>query len=138
MSRRQPPPDVNRAVSRRGGRHPAWATLEPSARAKLVRKLAQKLREGADAMLRIEVMDTGNTISKMRADVAERRRNARFLRRFATEIKGETIPASGKNRILLCAKPYGVVGRIIPFQSSDQICGQCACRAADGPAIASC
>jgi betaine-aldehyde dehydrogenase len=32
-----------------------------------------------------------------------------------TEIKGETIPASGKNLHFTLREPYGVVGRIIPF-----------------------
>src|SRR4029077_8916601 len=34
---------------------------------------------------------------------------------FATEIKGETIPASAKNLHFTIREPYGVVGRIIPF-----------------------
>src|SRR4051812_17097478 len=62
--------DVNRAVTAAEEAHPAWAALEGKDRAKLVKKLAAKLRERADEILRIEVVDTGNTISKMRADVA--------------------------------------------------------------------
>ncbi|MEA2936650.1 MAG: betaine-aldehyde dehydrogenase [Alphaproteobacteria bacterium] len=107
--------DVNRAVAAAEAAHPAWAALEPKERAKLVKKLAAKLRERTDEILRIEVIDTGNTITKMRADVASAGDTLDFYAGFSTEIKGETIPASSKNLHFTIREPYGVVGRIIPF-----------------------
>src|SRR3954466_3798333 len=110
-----PAADVNRAVAAAEAAHPAWAALEPKERAKLVKKLAAKLRERTDEILRIEVVDTGNTVVKMRADVASAGDTLDFYAGFATEIKGETIPASAKNLHFTIREPYGVVGRIIPF-----------------------
>jgi acyl-CoA reductase-like NAD-dependent aldehyde dehydrogenase len=107
--------DVNRAVEAAEAAHPAWAALDGKERAKLLRKLAQKLRDKADEILRVEVVDTGNTISKMRADVASAGDTLEYYAGFATEIKGETIPASAKNLHFTIREPYGVVGRIIPF-----------------------
>ena len=107
--------DVDRAVAAAEAAHPAWAALEPKERAKLMKKLAQKLRERADEILRIEVVDTGNTISKMRADVASAGDTLDFYSNFHTEIKGATIPATTKNLHFTLREPYGVVGRIIPF-----------------------
>src|SRR6266446_9502624 len=107
--------DVDRAVAAAEAAHPAWAALEPKERAKLMKKLAQKLREKADEILRIEVVDTGNTISKMRADVASAGDTLDFYSNFHTEIKGATIPATTKNLHFTLREPYGVVGRIIPF-----------------------
>ncbi|MGH6771107.1 MAG: aldehyde dehydrogenase family protein [Xanthobacteraceae bacterium] len=107
--------DVNRAVEAAEAAHPAWAAMEPKERAKLMKKLAAKLRERADEILRIEVVDTGNTISKMRADVATAGDTLDYYSGLYTEIKGETIPASGKNLHFTIREPYGVVGRIIPF-----------------------
>jgi betaine-aldehyde dehydrogenase len=107
--------DVDRAVTAAEAAHSSWAALEPKERAKLVRKLAQALRDNFDNILRIEVVDTGNTIAKMRADVATAGDTLDFYAGFATEIKGETIPASGKNLHFTIREPYGVVGRIIPF-----------------------
>ena len=107
--------DVDRAVAAAEAAHPAWAAIEPKERAKLVRKLAQAVRDNFDNILRIEVVDTGNTIAKMRADVATAGDTLDFYAGFATEIKGETIPASGKNLHFTIREPYGVVGRIIPF-----------------------
>jgi acyl-CoA reductase-like NAD-dependent aldehyde dehydrogenase len=107
--------DVNRAVEAAEAAHPAWAAMEPKERAKLMKKLAAKLRERADEILRIEVVDTGNTISKMRADVATAGDTLDYYSGFYTELKGETIPASSKNLHITVREPYGVVGRIIPF-----------------------
>jgi betaine-aldehyde dehydrogenase len=89
--------DIDRAVAAAEAAQPAWAALEPRERSKLVRKVAQALRENFDDILRIEVVDTGNTISKMRIDVATAGDTLDFYAGLATEIKGETIPASGKN-----------------------------------------
>jgi betaine-aldehyde dehydrogenase len=107
--------DIDRAVAAAEAAQPAWAALEPRERSKLVRKIAQALRENFDDILRIEVVDTGNTISKMRVDVATAGDTLDFYAGLATEIKGETIPASGKNLHFTIREPYGVVGRIIPF-----------------------
>ena len=89
--------------------------IEPKERAKLIRKLAQKLRDKTDEILRVEVVDTGNTITKMRADVATAGDTLDFYAGFSSEIKGETIPASANNLHFTIREPYGVVGRIIPF-----------------------
>src|SRR5438874_207757 len=43
--------DVNRAVAAAEAAHPAWAAIEPKERAKLMRKLAQKLRDKTDEIL---------------------------------------------------------------------------------------
>src|SRR3954447_12047405 len=107
--------DVNRAVTAAEAAHPAWAASEPKERSKLMKKLAQKLRDRTDEILRVEVVDTGNTITKMRADVASAGDTLDFYAGFASEIKGETIPASATNLHFTIREPYGVVGRIIPF-----------------------
>src|SRR5205823_11951664 len=102
--------DVNSAVAAAEAAHPAWAALEPKERSKLLRKLAQKLRDRADDILRVEVVDTGNTIGKMRADVASAGDTLDYYAGFATEIKGDVIPASAKNLHFTIREPYGVVG----------------------------
>src|ERR1700757_1540240 len=96
--------DVNRAGTAAEAAQPARGALEPRARP----QLAQKLREHTDNILRIEVIDTGNTISKMRADVASAGDTLDYYAGFHTEIKGETIPASAKNLHMTLREPYGV------------------------------
>ena len=45
--------DVNRAVAAAEAAHPGWAATEPKERAKLMRKLAAKLRDKTDEILRV-------------------------------------------------------------------------------------
>jgi betaine-aldehyde dehydrogenase len=107
--------DVNRAVAAAEAAQPAWAALDPASRGRLLVKVAEALRSRADEVLELEVRDTGNTITKMRGDVDGAARSIEFFSGLGTEIKGESIPASADNLHITVREPYGVVGRIIPF-----------------------
>ncbi|WP_194726448.1 aldehyde dehydrogenase family protein [Noviherbaspirillum malthae] len=107
--------DVHKAVAAAERAQPAWAAMDPNARGKLVRQVAQALRARADEVLKLEVQDTGNTITKMKGDVEHAAHAMEFFAGLGTEIKGETIPASSENLHITVREPYGVVGRIVPF-----------------------
>ncbi len=107
--------DIEAAVSAARQAAPGWAAASPKERAAVVRKLAAALRDRAEALLEVEVKDTGNTISKMRGDVASAGDALEYYAGLGLEIKGQTIPASARNLHLTLREPYGVVGRIIPF-----------------------
>jgi betaine-aldehyde dehydrogenase len=92
-----------------------WAALSSGDRAHMLRNVAAGIRKRADEVLRVEVMDTGNTISKMKADVEHAAHAIEYFAGLATEIKGETVPASSDNLHITIREPYGVVGRIVPF-----------------------
>ena len=107
--------DVHRAVAAAERAQPAWGALTPAARATYVTKIAQALRERADEVLKLEVMDTGNTIAKMKGDVEHAAHAMEFFAGLGTELKGESIPASADHLHVSVREPYGVVGRIVPF-----------------------
>lgn len=107
--------DVNRAIAAAKAAWPAWAALDVRERARQVRGVAQALRARTDEILDIEVRDTGNTIARARADVAGAGDTLDFYAGLATEMKGETVPASADNLHFTILEPYGVVARIIPF-----------------------
>jgi acyl-CoA reductase-like NAD-dependent aldehyde dehydrogenase len=107
--------DVNRAVMAAQAAHPAWAALLPAERGRLLSKVAQALRERSQEVLHIEVLDTGNTITKMKADVEQAAKAMEFFAGLGGEIKGESVPASTDNLHVSIREPYGVVGRIVPF-----------------------
>lgn len=107
--------DVERAVASAQKAAPGWAALSPRERAATVRRLAEAIRTRADELLKIEVADTGNTIAKMRGDVASAGDALDYYAGLGLEIKGQTIPASAANLHLTVREPYGLVGRIIPF-----------------------
>ena len=107
--------DVQLAVKAAEDAQPAWGALDPVSRGKLLRKVAQAMRERAKEILEIEVRDTGNTITKMKGDVESAAYAIDFFAGLATEIKGETIPASSDCLHFTLREPFGVVGRIVPF-----------------------
>jgi betaine-aldehyde dehydrogenase len=107
--------DMHRAIDAADAASAGWAALDVKTRAKHVRGIAQAIRERADEILQVEVVDTGNTISKMRGDVDSAGNALEYYAGLGREIKGETIPATTQNLHLTIREPYGVVGRIIPF-----------------------
>ena len=63
--------DVARAVEAAEKAQVDWVKLPVSKRADYLNKLSDALAKRADEILHVEVMDTGNTIYKMRDDVAK-------------------------------------------------------------------
>lgn len=107
--------DVDAAVRAADAAWPAWAELTPAARGRVLRDFGQALRARADEILRVEVADTGNTITPMRGDVGMAVDSLDYYAGLIHELKGETIPATAENLHLTVREPYGVVVRIAPF-----------------------
>jgi acyl-CoA reductase-like NAD-dependent aldehyde dehydrogenase len=107
--------DVERAVAAAERAQPAWAGLPVNQRAATLRRLADALKDNAERILVTEVVDTGNTIAQMRNDVQIAYDQLYYYAGLGYELKGDTIPATPGNMHLTVREPYGVVGRIIPF-----------------------
>jgi betaine-aldehyde dehydrogenase len=107
--------DMNRAVEAAEKAQPGWAALPVSTRAKYLNKLSEGLAKRALEILRVEVMDTGNTIYKMRGDVRKAIEQLKYFAGLGYEVKGMTVPSTPENLHITLREPYGVVGRIIPF-----------------------
>ena len=107
--------DVNRAVAAAEKAQPSWAALDIKERGKYLKQMARRIRERGEELLHTEVMDTGNTISKMKGDIEQSAEQLEWYTGLAIEMKGETIPASAKNLHITVREPYGVTARIVPF-----------------------
>jgi len=107
--------DVNLAVEVAEKAQPEWAALPVSKRADYLHKLSDGMAKRADEILRVEVMDTGNTIFKMRDDVGKAIGQLKFFAGLGYETKGQSVPSTPSNMHFTLREPYGVVGRIIPF-----------------------
>ena len=107
--------DIDRAAKAAKAAYPAWNALGVERRANLLRELARRLNERSDEILRVEVADTGNTVSSLKRDVANAVWNLEHYAGLGYEIKGETFPATPGNIHMSWREPYGVVGRIVPF-----------------------
>jgi betaine-aldehyde dehydrogenase len=107
--------DIDAAVEAAEAAQRDWAALSMRQRGDYMRRLAAALRAHADALLEIEVRDTGNTIAEMRHDVENGASQLEYYAGLGYEIKGNTIPATPSNLHLTVREPYGVVGKIVPF-----------------------
>ena len=107
--------DMTAAVEAAEKAQPAWAALSMAQRAGFIHKLGDAILARTEEIARIESLDTGNTIGPMRRDVNTAVDRMRFAAGLAYEIKGETVPATPGNIHMTIRQPYGVVGRIIPF-----------------------
>lgn len=107
--------DVERAVAAATKAQKGWAALDMQARAGYLNRLGDAILERADELAELEAIDTGNTIGKMKADVEKSVERIRLAAGLAFEIKGQTIPATANGLHMTLPTPYGIVGRIIPF-----------------------
>lgn len=107
--------DVERAVEAAERAQPAWAALSAGQRSEYLHKLGDALQKRADEILYVEVLDTGNTINKMSSDVSKGINMLLYYAGLGYEVTGKTIPATPNNLHITVREPYGVVGRIVPF-----------------------
>jgi acyl-CoA reductase-like NAD-dependent aldehyde dehydrogenase len=107
--------DMADAVGAADKAQAAWAALSMAQRAEYIHKLGDAILKRGDEIARIESLDTGNTLGPMKRDVRTAVERMRFAAGLAYEIKGETIPATPGNIHMTIRQPYGVIGRIIPF-----------------------
>jgi betaine-aldehyde dehydrogenase len=107
--------DMKLAVSAAEKAQPAWRALSIEQRVNYVLKLSEAILARTDDFARIESLDTGNTFAPMHADVTSAVERMRFAAGLAYELKGETFPGTPGNIHITLRMPYGVVGRIIPF-----------------------
>ena len=107
--------DVRRAVSAARTAQPVWAAKSVWERGALLRGLAAGIRARGAQILDLEARDTGNTIGKLGADVQIAAGYLEYFAGLASEIKGETVPATAQGLHFTLREPWGVVARIVPF-----------------------
>jgi betaine-aldehyde dehydrogenase len=107
--------DVDRAVKAGLRAQPDWNDTPVVERAALLREVGRRLMEKQKDILELEVQDTGNTIGKMRHDLGAAVAQLDYYAGLGLEVKGQTVPASPHTWHLAMREPYGMVGRIVPF-----------------------
>lgn len=107
--------DVDSAVRAGEAAQPAWAELSVWERRDQVRKLAAAMRARSKEILPLEAADTGNTIASLGRDIEVAANYLEYFAGLGTELKGDSVPASGNGVHFSMRQPYGVVARIVPF-----------------------
>lgn len=107
--------DVAAAVSAAREGYAAWRAVPPTERAAVLREIARVIRANVDRLSEIEAADSGNPITKVRADVMQGAQRFDFFAGLITEMKGDTIPGREGTLTLTQREPRGVVARIVAF-----------------------
>ncbi len=107
--------DVARAVDAARTAFPGWRDMAVTARAALVSRLADVVEEHASELALLDTLDNGSPIRQMRNDVALGVQQMRYFAGLALQLRGETIPTPDGSLDFTVREPFGVVGRIIPF-----------------------
>ena len=114
--------DVDAAVAAAGAAFREWRRVPPLERAKMLKRIAQILRENAGELAMIDAADCGNPVSEMVSDAMVAAAQMEFFAGLVTEMKGASIPMGPDVVNFSVREPLGVVGRIIPFNHPFMFC----------------
>ena len=106
--------DADRAVAAAKAAFPAWRTVAPADRARLLRRVAALVEEHADELAVLETRNVGKPIADSRGEVAMVADVFHFYAGAVDKHHGETIPVAGGIDMTF-REPLGVVGLITPW-----------------------
>ncbi|MBI3014371.1 MAG: aldehyde dehydrogenase family protein [Candidatus Tectomicrobia bacterium] len=107
--------DVDRAVRAAKRAFPDWSRLEPKERGKRLSDLGKRIAPRVEEISRLETLDSGNPLVGMRGDVLRTIETLEYYAGLAYEFRGQTIPGVHGRLNYVLQQPFGVVGRIIPY-----------------------
>jgi betaine-aldehyde dehydrogenase len=114
--------DVDAAVTAAKAAFEQWKNVLPLERSKLLRRIASVLRDHAAELAMIDAADCGNPFTEMVSDANVAAGQMEFFAGLVTEMKGSSIPMGPDVVNFSVREPYGVVGRIIPFNHPFMFC----------------
>jgi aldehyde dehydrogenase (NAD+) len=115
--------DVDRAVqaARKALESKEWAGIAPAERARILYRIAQRVRERAEDLATLESQDNGKPLSQARTDVQVAARYFEFYAGAADKIMGHTIPLAPGLLDFTVREPIGVSAQIVPWNYPIQI-----------------
>jgi aldehyde dehydrogenase (NAD+) len=112
--------DVDRAVTAasQAFRSDAWRGLTPSARGKLMVRLADLIAANAERLAALETRDNGKLISEMSVQLSYLPEWYRYFGGLADKIEGAVLPIDKPGMFAYTRRePVGVVAAIVPWNS---------------------
>src|SRR5712672_2839620 len=107
--------DAEAAIAAAKAAFREWRRVLPLERAKMLRAIADVLRKNGDELAMIDAADCGNPYAEMVRDAQAGAAQLDFYAGLVTEMKGSSIPMGPDSVNFSVREPFGVVGRIIPF-----------------------
>jgi hypothetical protein len=105
---------ADEAVARAKEAFPAWRSVSPADRGRLLRRLATLVEENAEELARIESENVGKPIAGARGEIGMVAQVFHFYAGAVDKHGGETIPVAGGVAATF-REPLGVVGLIVPW-----------------------
>ncbi|HLI72968.1 MAG TPA: aldehyde dehydrogenase family protein [Acidimicrobiales bacterium] len=105
---------VDRAVRRAAAAFGPWRDMEPSARARLLRRFADEVEAHAEELALTETHNVGKPISDSRGEVAMVAEVLHFYAGAVDKHRGATVPVAG-GVDMTWHEPLGVVAAIVPW-----------------------
>src|SRR5438128_1094492 len=110
------PADIDRAVEAAKGAFPEWSATAASDRGRLLLRLADAVEANADALARLESLDTGHPLRDTKGlDVPRTAATFRYFGGMADKFEGSVIPVEAGFLNYLLREPLGVVGQVVPW-----------------------
>jgi len=107
--------DVDAAYRAASEAFPSWSRRPITDRIEVLNAFADRIVAHGAELAAIDVADNGSPISEMTNDVNLALAWIRYFTGAAYQLRGETIPTVADRLTYTTHEPYGVVGRIIPF-----------------------
>ncbi|GLZ49041.1 aldehyde dehydrogenase [Actinomycetospora sp. NBRC 106375] len=107
--------DVDDAVVAAAAAAESWRRVAPGERSAVLTALADVVAAHADEFARIDADDNGSLLREMRRDVDMAVFYLRYYAGLTLQMHGDTVPSEPGTLTYSVRRPYGVVGRLIPF-----------------------
>jgi betaine-aldehyde dehydrogenase len=107
--------DVDAAVRAAAAAFVEWRRLEAAERASYLLRLADAIEADGERLAGLDSVDNGSPLHEMRKDVGIAAAQLRYFAGLALQLRGQTIPSSYDRLNYTLRQPFGVVGRIVPF-----------------------
>src|ERR687886_2536257 len=112
--------ETDAAVDRARAAFPGWRAVEPSDRARLLRRLAEALDAQREKLVRLESQNVGKPVASAQGEIDMVIETFGYYAGAPERLLGETIPVSGGVDMTF-REPLGVVGLIVPWNFPLQI-----------------
>jgi acyl-CoA reductase-like NAD-dependent aldehyde dehydrogenase len=106
--------DADAAVERAAAAFERWRAIAPADRARLLRRLAERLDAARERLARLEMRNTGKPIADARGELGMVVDTFAYYAGAPERLLGDTIPVAG-GVDLTFREPLGVVGLIVPW-----------------------
>jgi betaine-aldehyde dehydrogenase len=107
--------DVDDAVGAARAAFESWRLTTPQERAACALRFADLVLAHADELAMLDVTENGSPIREMRGDAHKAVAQLSYFAGLALQLRGDTIPGEPGRLNYTLMQPFGVVGRIFPF-----------------------